>query len=128
MRRISSEFDVLSHKVIGCAIEIHRQLGPGLLESVYRTCLAYELHAADCEHELEKAVPVRYKGIELDCGFRVDVLVERQLVVELKSVESLMPVHSAQLLTYLRLSGLRRGLLINFNEKVLRHGIRRMIV
>ena len=128
MRRISSEFDALSHKAIGCAIEIHRQLGPGLLDSVYRTCLAYELQAAGCEHELEKPVPVRYKGAELDCGFRMDVLVERQLVVELKSVESLMPVHSAQLLTYLRLSGLHKGLLINFNEKVLRHGIRRMIV
>ena len=103
-------------------------MGPGLLESVYRSCLACELQVAGCDFELERPVPVRYKGAELECGFRMDVLVERQLAVELKAVEALMPIHSAQLLTYLRLSGLRVGLLINFNEKVLRHGIRRMIL
>ena len=128
MRRTSSDFDALSHKVIGRAIEIHRQLGPGLLESVYRSCLAYELQVAGCDYELEKPVPIRYKGVDLECGFRMDVLVEGRLVVELKAVETLMPVHSAQLLTYLRLSGLRKGLLINFNDKILRNGIRRMIL
>jgi GxxExxY protein len=124
---MSTGFDELSHRVIGCAIEVHRQLGPGLLESVYRTCLAHELALADCLCELEKAVPVRYKEVELDCGYRMDLLVDRKLVVELKSVEMLLPVHNAQILTYLKLSGLTTGLLINFNSKILRDGIRRFV-
>jgi len=90
---MSTEFDAVSHKVIGCAIEVHRQLGPGLLESVYRTCLAYELSAAGCTCEQERPVPIRYKGVDLDCGFRMDLLVEQELVVELKSVEVLLSVH-----------------------------------
>lgn len=86
--RSSTDFDALSHRTIGCAIEVHRQLGQGLLESVYRVCLAHELSANGCECETERPVAVRYKGIDLDCGFRIDLLVERQLVIELKSVEA----------------------------------------
>lgn len=124
----SEEFDALSHRVIGCAIEVHKQLGPGLLESVYRTCLAHELSVAGCLCEQEKPIGVRYKEVELDCGFRMDLLVERALIVELKAVDALLPVHQAQLLTYLKLSGLRKGLLINFNSKILRNGIRRVVL
>jgi GxxExxY protein len=120
------EFDPLTHQVIGCAIEVHRQLGPGLLESVYRTCLAYELSSVGRNCESELPVPVQYKGIALECGFRMDLVVDGELVVELKAVDALLPVHSAQLLTYLKLSGCRTGLLINFNSKVLRDGIRRL--
>lgn len=123
----STDFDALSHQVIGCAIEVHRQLGPGLLESAYRTCLAHEVSTAGLRCEVERPVPIRYKDVELECGFRMDLVVERELVVELKSVEALLPVHTAQLLTYLRLSGLHKGLLINFNSKVLRDGIRRLV-
>ena len=126
MRR-PADFDPLTHRVIGCAIEVHRQLGPGLLESVYRTCMAHELAAADCMCQLEVPVHVVYKGTRLDCGFRMDLLVESELVVELKSVEALSPLHGSQLLTYLKLSGLHKGLLINFNCKVLRDGIRRFL-
>lgn len=121
------EFDRMSSKVIGSAIEVHRQLGPGLLESVYRACLAYELSSMGFACELEAPVPVRYKGIDLSCEFRIDLLVERELIVETKAVENLLPVHSAQLLTYLKLSGLHVGLLINFNSKVLSSGIRRLV-
>jgi len=124
----SEEFDALSHRVIGCAMEVHRQLGPGLLESAYRTCLAHELSMVGCLYELERPVSIHYKGVELDCGFRMDLLVERSLVVELKCVETLLPIHGAQLLTYLKLSGVHKGLLINFNSKVLRNGIRRLIL
>ena len=123
-----AEFDELSHRVIGCAIEVHRQLGPGLLESVYRTCLAHELSVSGLWCESEKPIAVRYKEIELDCGFRMDLLIERTLIVELKSADALLPVHSAQLLTYLRLSGLHKGLLINFNSKILHKGIRRLVL
>lgn len=124
----STDFDALSHRVIGCAIEVHRQLGPGLLESAYRACLAHELAVTGFVCEQERPVPVNYKGVDLDCGFRMDLVVERELVVELKSVEALLPVHTAQLLTYLRLSGLHKGLLVNFNSKVLRDGIRRLVI
>jgi GxxExxY protein len=122
------KFDALSNRVIGCAIEVHRQLGPGLLESVYRCCLAHELHAAGLTFETEKPVPVRYKGVDLDCGFRIDVLVENALIVELKSVDVLLGVHEAQVLTYLRLANVSTGLLVNFNSKVLRSGIRRFVL
>ena len=121
------EFDMMSNKVIGSAIEVHRQLGPGLLESVYRTCLAYELSSKGYACELEAPVPLRYKGIDMNCGFRIDLLVERELIVETKSVENLLPVHSAQVLTYLKLSGLHTGLLVNFNSKILKNGIRRLV-
>ena len=122
------EFDALSRRVIGCAIDVHRQLGPGLLEAVYQRCLAYELVQAGMRVEVERPVGIRYKAIELECGFRIDMLVERELIVELKAVEVLLPIHEAQLLTYLKLSGLKTGLLINFNNKILKNGIRRLVL
>lgn len=122
------EFDALSNRVIGCAIEVHRQLGPGLFESVYQRCLVHELTGAGLQVETERALGIRDKGVDLDCGFRVDVLVEGKLIVELKAVDALLPIHEAQLLTYLRLSGLKVGLLMNFNSQVLRNGIRRLVL
>ena len=122
------EFDELSSRVIGCAIEVHRQLGPGLLESVYRRCLLHELTEGGLRAEGERAVGIRYKGVDFDCGYRVDILVEAVLIVELKAVDALLPIHEAQLLTYLKLSGLKTGLLVNFNSRSLRHGIRRLVL
>jgi len=122
------EFDGLSRSVIGSAIEVHRQLGPGLLESVYQRCLAHELTSAGLAVEVERAVAIHYKGVDLDCGFRIDILVERTLIVEIKAVEVRLPVHDAQLLTYLKLSGLKTGLLLNFNSRSMRHGIRRIVL
>ena len=118
-------FDSLSHKVIGCALEVHRVLGPGLLESSYEQCLAYELSRAGIAHEVQRPLPIEYKGIRLDCGYRVDLMVEDTLIVELKAVEGLLPIHEAQLLTYLKLSGKRIGLLMNFNAELLKHGLKR---
>lgn len=106
---------------------MHRALGPGLLESTYETCLVYELRERGLTVEQQKPLPVRYKDIELECGYRLDVLVEGRVVVELKSVEQLEPIHKAQVLTYLRLSGCRIGLLMNFNVKVLKDGICRLV-
>lgn len=122
------EFDALSNRVIGCAIEVHRVLGPGLLESTYRQCLVHELASNGIACVSEHPVPVDYKGIHLDCGYRVDLLVEGTLIVELKSVEHIQPVHEAQLLTYLKLANVRIGLLINFNVAQLRHGIKRYVL
>ena len=117
----------LSEKIIGCAIEVHRALGPGLLESVYEECLCHELKLQSLSFECQKPLPVSYKGVVLDSGYRLDIVVENQVVVELKTVEILLPVHEAQLLTYLKLTGIRLGLLINFNVPVLKDGIKRMI-
>lgn len=122
------EFDPLSNRVIGLAIEVHRHLGPGLLESAYEACLAHELHAAGIACERQKDLPVRYKGLELDCAYRIDLLVDGALVLELKSVERLLPIHEAQLLTYLKLTGVRTGLLINFNVPFLKDGLKRMVL
>ena len=122
------EFDALSRKVIGCAIEVHRELGPGLLESTYEQCLAYELNRAGIAFELQKAVPVMYKGIRLDCGYRVDVLVEKALILELKSVDAVLGIHEAQLLAYMKLAGIKTGLLINFNVQRLKMGIKRFVL
>jgi len=113
--------------VIGACIEIHKTLGPGLLESAYEECLCHELRLAGLGFERQRPLPVAYKGVQLDCGYRLDVVVENKLVVELKSVEMLAPIHEAQLLTYLKLSGLTVGLLINFNVPVLRRGIKRIV-
>jgi GxxExxY protein len=121
-------FDELSSRVLGCAIEVHRQLGPGLLESAYRTCLAHELRSAGLRLVSEKSVGLSYKGVELDCGFRLDLLVEDSLIVELKTVDNLLPIHSAQLLTYMKLAKLKIGLLINFQTRVLRDGIKRLVL
>ena len=118
----------LTYATIGAAIEVHRMLGPGLLESSYRECLCRELFLRDISFRREHGLPLKYKGIRLDCGYRIDILVCDQVVVELKAVESLTPVHEAQLLTYLRLGGWKVGLLINFNVEVLRHGIHRRII
>ncbi|HNS20577.1 MAG TPA: GxxExxY protein [Sedimentisphaerales bacterium] len=122
------EFDALSNRVIGCAIEVHRVLGPGLLESAYRQCLAHELASNGIACVSEHPVPVDYKGIRLDCGCRVDLQVEGTLIVELKSVEHIQPVHEAQLLTYMKLANVRIGLLINFNVARLKDGIKRYVL
>ena len=121
-------FDDLSKKVIGCAIEVHRGLGPGLLESTYETCLAYEMRDKGIDFRLQYPLPVEYKGIRLDCGYRVDVLIEDCLLVELKSVESIQRIHEAQVLTYMKLAGIPTGLLINFNVLQLKSGIRRFVL
>jgi GxxExxY protein len=122
------EFDVLSNRVIGCAIEVHRILGPGLLESTYEQCLAHELNLAGISFKLQSPLPVEYKRIRLNCGYRVDVLVNDELILELKSVEEVKGIHEAQLLTYMKLAGIKRGLMINFNVKVLRKGIKRFVI
>ena len=121
------EFDALSNRVIGCAIEVHTALGPGLLESAYERCLAHEFAAQGIGFEAQKAIPVVYKGEKLDCGYRADIVVEGQLLLELKSVEMISAVHEAQMLTYLRLAELPIGLLINFNVELLKDGIRRFV-
>jgi GxxExxY protein len=121
------EFDELSRSVIGCAIEVHRTLGPGLLESTYRQCLAYELSEAQIPFQMEAPLPVRYKNILLDCGYRIDLLVSADLIVEIKSVETLLPIHQAQTLTYMRLANIPVGLLINFNVTKLQNGIKRFV-
>jgi len=122
------EFDELSNKVIGCAIEVHRDLGPGLLESTYEQCLAHELKIEGMPFKLQYPLPVEYKGIKLDCGYRIDLLVANILIVELKSVENVLPIHQAQLLTYMKLSGIKIGLLMNFNVKYMKDGIKRMVL
>jgi GxxExxY protein len=118
----------LTRRVIGAAIEVHRHLGPGLLESAYETCLAYELQQAGLGFERQIALPLIYKEIHLEQGYRIDLLVEEKVVVELKTVEQLTPVHTAQLLSYLKLSGCEVGLLLNFNVKLLKNGIRRFVM
>ena len=119
------ENDPLTQKVIGCAIEVHRTLGPGLLESTYQKCLAHELMLEDISFALEFPVPVKYKGIRMDCGFRIDLLIEDQLILELKAVEDISGVHKAQLLTYMKLTGINTGLLMNFNVQRLIDGTHR---
>lgn len=118
----------LTHEIIGAAIEVHRILGPGLLESAYENCLARELSLRNIAFEMEKPFPVEYKGILIDCGFRLDFLVENKVVVELKAVGKIDPVHEAQLMTYLRLTGCKIGLIINFNVPILIKGIRRRVL
>ncbi len=125
---IQSARDSLTESVIGFAIEVHRTLGPGLLESAYQECLCYELKADGIAFGRQVALPVIYKTVKLDCGYRMDLVVDDQLVVELKTVEKILPIHEAQLLTYLRLSGIRTGLLLNFNTAVLKNGIKRMVL
>ena len=119
--------DPLSEKVIGLAIEVHRGLGPGLLESVYEECLSLELEQHGLSHARQVPLPIVYKTVRLDCGYRMDFVVEGRLVLELKAVERLLAVHKAQLLTYLKLSGHKTGLLFNFNEVVLKDGLVRMV-
>jgi len=118
----------LTGQIIGSAIEVHKALGPGLLESAYEECLCHEFDLRRIPYKRQHAVPVQYKGAKLDCGYRVDLLVEDRVIVELKSVESLEPVYQAQVLTYLKLTGVKVGLLINFNVPVLRDGVKRLIL
>ena len=124
---MKEELNSITEQIIGASIDVHKTLGPGLLESAYEACLAYELSQRGLAVERQKALPVIYREVSLDCGYRIDLLVEGLVVVELKAVEKLGPVHEAQLLSYLKLSGCRVGLLINFNVKLLKQGIRRMV-
>ena len=128
VQRNFMEFDELSGKIIGCAIEVHKNLGPGLLESAYERCLSYELIAAGLRHDMQKELPIDYKGLKLDTGYRIDLIVENEVIVELKSVDKVLPIHEAQLLTYMKLAGIKVGLLINFNVKKLKEGIRRFVL
>ena len=118
----------LTEAIIGAAIEVHRELGPGLLESAYEHCLCHELNTRGLDFERQKALPVRYKGIRLDCGYRLDLVVADQVVVEIKAVETLKSVHEAQLLSYLRQVGWSTGLLMNFSVPAMRDGIRRKVL
>ena len=126
-RRDSAELDALTETIIGAAIRVHRALGPGLLESAYEACLCFELTRRGLDVARQKAQPVRYDGLLVDCGYRLDLLVEDEVVLEVKAVRSLTPLHEAQLLTYLKLSGCHVGLLLNFNVRVLKDGLQRLV-
>jgi GxxExxY protein len=121
-------FSELSNRVIGCAIEVHRELGPGLLESTYEQCLAHELSLNQIEFKLQHPLPVIFKGVRLDCGYRVDMLVEDEIILELKSVDELKGIHEAQLLTYMKLAGIKQGFLINFNVRLLKDGLKSFVL
>jgi GxxExxY protein len=123
----SLDEDQLSKINIGAAIEVHRQLGPGMLESAYEACLAYELAERSLTFERQKALGVNYKGVLVDCGFRIDLLVNNLVIVEVKAVDRFAPIHEAQVITYLKLTGCKLGLLLNFNELRLRDGIKRVV-
>jgi len=118
----------ITEQIIGAAIEVHQVLGPGLLESAYEECLCHELKVRGLSFERQRPLPVEYKGIELECSYRLDLLVENVIVVEIKAVSAIEPIHEAQLLTYLRIGGWRIGLLVNFNVPVLKNGIRRRVL
>jgi GxxExxY protein len=115
-------YEKLTEQVIGAAVEVHRELGPGLMESAYEECLCHELHLRNLRFERQMPLPLRYKGVNLDCGYRLDLVVENSLIPELKCIENILPVHEAQLLTYLKLTGKRVGLILNFNVSVLTRG------
>lgn len=117
----------LTERMTGAAIEVHRVLGPGLLESAYEECLGFELSQREMQFTRQESLPVAYKAVKLDCGYRLDLIVEQRIIVEIKTVEKIMPVHEAQLLTYLKLSGLRVGLLLNFNAATLRARVKRVV-
>jgi GxxExxY protein len=127
-QEISGDLNKLSNEVIGLAIKVHKALGPGLLESSYKECLFYEIAKAEYKVEKEKPLPLIYETVKLDIGYRIDLLVETKLVVEIKSVDALTDIHTAQVLTYLKLSGNRLGLLINFNVTLLKNGIKRLVL
>lgn len=122
------EFESLSKDVLGAAIEVHKHLGPGLLESAYEECLSYELTQRGYKIERQKPIPVVYKEIKLECGYRIDILVEDKIVLELKSVDYFNPVHEAQILTYMKFAQKKVGLLINFNVALLKNGIKRYVL
>jgi GxxExxY protein len=125
---VKEELDKITSAVIAAAIAVHKELGPGLLESTYEACLAYQLAGHGWHVEQQKALPVKYRGVNLECGYRIDLLIEKKVVIEIKGVDSLKAIHQAQLLSYLKLSGCKVGLLINFNVRVLKNGIRRMVL
>ena len=122
------DINKLSNKIIGAAIEVHKGLGPGLLESTYEECLCYELNLREISYDRQLSLPVLYKEKQLDCGYRIDIVVEGSLILELKSVERILPIHEAQLLTYMKLSQINKGLLINFNVPLIRDGLKRMVL
>jgi len=119
---------MLSNKVIGCAIEVHKALGPGLLESTYQQCLAHELSINHIDFVCEYALPVNYKGIYLDCGYRLDFIIGQQIILEIKSVDQLHKIHEAQLLTYMKLANIKQGFLINFNVNLLKQGLKSFVI
>ncbi|MFZ4083646.1 MAG: GxxExxY protein [Pirellula sp.] len=121
-------YEELSGQIRGAAIEVHRELGPGLLESAYEECLCFELRSRGIAYDRQLELPVKYKGLQLDCGYRIDVLVEKKIVLELKSVESLLAIHEAQLMTYLKLSGCKLGMLMNFNVVLMKDGMKRIVL
>ncbi|MBE9571070.1 MAG: GxxExxY protein [Proteobacteria bacterium] len=121
------DINELSSRIIGAAIEVHKALGPGLLESAYEECLSHEFSFRNFSFERQKSLPLIYKGKKLDCGYRLDLVVENAIILELKSCEKIEPIHKAQLLTYLKLSGLHLGLILNFNTTVMRDGIVRIV-
>ena len=122
------KFDSRSNRVIGFAIEVHRELGPGLLESAYEQCLAHELKLGGIQFDRQKNLPVEYQGQKIDCGYRIDLLVEGQLILELKCVDALTSVHQAQLMTYMKLAKIKTGFLINFNVSLLKNGLKRFVL
>ena len=121
------DINELSNKIIGAAIEVHKALGPGLLESAYEECICHEIGLAGLSYERQKSLPLVYRGLKLDCGYRLDVVVEKAIILELKSCEAIEPIHKAQLLTYLKLSGLSLGLILNFNVPLMRDGVVRVV-
>lgn len=123
----NEELDLITKEIIGAAIEVHRRLGPGLLESAYEACLAFELRERGFKIEQQKPLPVIYRDVRLDCGYRLDLVVEDSVIVEIKAIERLLPVHDAQLLSYLRLSNKNVGLLINFHVRLLKNGVKRIV-
>ena len=125
---VKQSMNEITEKIIGAAIAVHKELGPGLLESAYEACLVYELVQSGLKVESQKSLPVSYRGVKVDCGYRIDLLVEDQIILELKSIEKLEPIHEAQILSYLKLSGYKIGLLINFNVSLLKNGIRRFVL
>ena len=125
---MKNSFNKITETIIGGAIAVHRALGPGLLESAYEACLFYELVDQGLFVERQKALPLKYRGVNLECGYRIDLLVERIIIIELKAVEKIDPIHMAQALSYLKLSGCKLGLLINFNVRMLKNGIHRIVL
>jgi len=124
---VAHRLNDITREIIGAAMAVHRELGPGMLESAYEACLAYELIQRGFKIERQKELPLKYRDIRLECGYRLDLFVEDSVIVEVKALDALHPVHEAQLLSYLRLSGCKVGLLINFNVKMLKTGIRRVV-
>ena len=122
------ETDFLTQKVIGCAIEVHKQLGPGLLENSYETCLIHELKLQNIDVKRQVYLPINYKGQSIDAGYRLDILIPSKLIIELKSIDKIAPIHMAQIMTYLKLSKIRTGLLINFNVNKLTDGLKRITI